>query len=114
MADVRPDEELRVSVPILGPIIAKGPAVFIVIAILAVGWVMWEVQKNHEAIDARYRGEQKAEHEELQNWLDYTGCLNRLTLYVARTPKDQALDFFNMPPELVKCSPKFLYDKEKK
>jgi hypothetical protein len=33
---------------------------------------------------------------------------------VARTPKEQVIDFYNMPAELVKCSPKFLYDKEKK
>lgn len=108
------EEELKLSLPVIGPVVARGGIVFIFLGILGVGWVTWEIMKEHIATEARYRQEQRIEHEELRQYMEYNSCLNRLAIYVARTSRDEQIDWWNMPQDLVQCSPRFLSEKAKK
>ena len=95
---------IKFNVPILGNIVAKGPAVFIVLAIMAGGFAILEREKDLIKIIETENAAREAEHETLRKWIEYSTCTNRLNLYIFQHPRGEPIDWVNMPEDLYKCA----------
>ena len=105
-------DSISVPLPWGGNIIANGFNVVMLLALAAIGWFMNDLATKIDIRDTEYRRQQRMEHQDIVDYLEYNGCLNRLTIFIARLPREQAVDWYSVPPDLAKCAPVFLVPKK--
>lgn len=115
VAETNEDQSIKIPIPVLGgSLVARGTAVFIILAVMGTGWAIFEKQKDLMDTINKQNLDRAAEHIELQRDITYNSCLNRLAIYMSRTPSERPVDFYHMPTDLYNCAPKFLSDMPKK
>lgn len=115
MAEATDDDSssIKFNIPILGPIVARGAAVFVVLAIMGTGWSIYEKQKDLVNVIERENADRAAEHELLRKWIEYSTCTNRLNLYIFQHPRGEPIDWLNMPQDIYDCAVKNFADMKK-
>jgi hypothetical protein len=99
------DDSIKIPIPILGGnVIARGTAVFVILAIMGTGWGIYQQQRDLITVIERENNDRAAEHESLRKWMEYSTCTNRLNLYIFQHPRNEPMNWQDMPQDLYDCA----------
>lgn len=99
------DSSLKIPIPVLGGnLVARGTAVFVILAIMGTGWAIYEEEKDLIAIIHTENAERAAEHDLLKKWIEYNTCSSRLNLYIFQHPRGEPINWQDMPQDLYDCA----------
>ncbi len=101
----------------LGSIAAKGPVVIIVIALLAIAivfvWGAREITKSVQSENKAVAAAVRFENEKVAGLIHLLDCRVQFAIWMGRIPRDQPIDWHNLPGNLYDCIPPALISRPK-
>ncbi len=69
-------DSVNVPLPWGGSILVHGFNVVLVIALVGLTWFTYDIHNKEDNTATEYRRQQRAEHDDLRDFMEYNSCLN--------------------------------------
>lgn len=117
MAESQNNTGLKVKGPFGIDLAATGPVTIIVIALIAIALVIvWGAREITKAVQSENKAVATAvryENERVGKLIESLDCRVQFAIWMGRIPRDQPIDWHNLPGNLYDCIPPALTGRQK-